>query len=134
MTTTEQRYAQIDKEVLVLTWACDRFSDYLISLNFNIHTNHNRWYHSSAQIDWKNFRFTFNASIFKCYMIPLSDFTHPWQRSCHCRHVIQSFRTRTKQFRSFLSQRDNVYVKRVVQSLPDSGGQLEKLKRNRSKM
>ena len=28
MTSTEQRYAQIEKEALALTWACKRFSDY----------------------------------------------------------------------------------------------------------
>ena len=40
MTTTEQRYAQIEKEALALTWACERFSDYLIGLDFHIQTDH----------------------------------------------------------------------------------------------
>ena len=40
MTPTEQRYAQIEKEALALTWACDRFSDYLIGLDFHIQTDH----------------------------------------------------------------------------------------------
>ena len=40
MTTTEQRYAQIEKEALALTWACERYSDYLIGLKFHIHTDH----------------------------------------------------------------------------------------------
>ena len=40
MTPTEQRYAQIEKEVLALTWACERFSDYLIGLDFHIQTDH----------------------------------------------------------------------------------------------
>ena len=30
MTETEQRYAQIVKEALALTWACERLSQYLI--------------------------------------------------------------------------------------------------------
>lgn len=40
MTPTEQRYAQIEKEALAFTWACERLSDYLIGLPFHIHTDH----------------------------------------------------------------------------------------------
>ena len=38
--TTEQRYAQLEKESLAFTWACERFADYLIGLKFHIHTDH----------------------------------------------------------------------------------------------
>ena len=37
MTPTEQRYAQIEKESLAITWACD---DFLIGLKFHIETGH----------------------------------------------------------------------------------------------
>jgi len=40
MSATEQRYAQIEKEALVSTWACDRFSDYLLGKQFHIETDH----------------------------------------------------------------------------------------------
>ena len=40
MTNTEQRYAQIEKEALALTWACERFSDYLIGMVFHCETDH----------------------------------------------------------------------------------------------
>ncbi|MCY3930012.1 MAG: RNase H-like domain-containing protein, partial [Acidobacteria bacterium] len=40
MTSTEQRYAQIEKEALALTWACERFSDYLIGMVFHCETDH----------------------------------------------------------------------------------------------
>ena len=40
MTPTEMRYAQIEKEALAFTWACERLSDYLIGMKFHIHTDH----------------------------------------------------------------------------------------------
>ena len=37
---TEQRYAQIKKEALVLTWVCERCEEYLLGTTFHLHTNH----------------------------------------------------------------------------------------------
>ena len=40
MTSTEQRYAQIEKEALATTWACEKFSDYILGKDIAIETDH----------------------------------------------------------------------------------------------
>ena len=40
MTETERRYAQIEKEALATTWACERFSTYILGKKFGIEMDH----------------------------------------------------------------------------------------------
>ena len=40
MSDTEQRYAQIEKEALAVTWACEKFSSYVLGMHFTIETDH----------------------------------------------------------------------------------------------
>ena len=40
MSETERHYAQIEKEALASTWACEKFSDYLLGLRFKIESDH----------------------------------------------------------------------------------------------
>jgi transposase InsO family protein len=40
LTKTESRYAQIEKEALGLTWACEKFKEYIMGLNVVLETDH----------------------------------------------------------------------------------------------
>ena len=40
MSECERRYAQIEREALALTWACEKFSMYIIGLKFDLLTDH----------------------------------------------------------------------------------------------
>ena len=35
MTETKGRYAQIEKEALASTWACERFAEYILGIKFH---------------------------------------------------------------------------------------------------
>ena len=40
MTDTERRYAQVEKEALATTWACDKFANYILGKKIEIETDH----------------------------------------------------------------------------------------------
>ena len=40
LTETERRYAQVEKEALAITWACEKLSNYLLGKKFLIETDH----------------------------------------------------------------------------------------------
>ena len=40
LSNTEKNYAVIEKEALAATWACERFSDYVLGLDFTVETDH----------------------------------------------------------------------------------------------
>ena len=40
LTAVEQRHAVIEKEALAATWACVKFSDYVLGMTFTLETDH----------------------------------------------------------------------------------------------
>ena len=42
LSSTEEKYAQIEKEALATMWACERLADYLIGKTFHIETDRHK--------------------------------------------------------------------------------------------
>lgn len=40
LSTTEMRYAQIEKEALALIWACEKFHEFIYGIHFKLETDH----------------------------------------------------------------------------------------------
>ena len=129
MTATEQRYAQIEKEALAPTWACERFSDYLIGLKFHIHTDHNPLVplFSTKRLDElplrvQRFRLRMLRYHFTISHIPGKDLV--------IADMLSRAPTSTPSDSDLLFYREtSVFVDAVVQSVPASDAQLERIKR-----
>ena len=87
LTTTEQRYAQIEKEALAVTWACERLRDFLTGLQFHIYTDHKPFSlvpllttKGLDELPIRIQRFCFCLMRFS-YIYSIS---HPWKRFNSC--------------------------------------------------
>jgi len=79
LTPTESRYAQIEKEALATTWACERLEDFLIGKQFHIETDHKPLV---PLFGVKN--------LGEPYEVRLHNFPCSWEEPCHSRCTIQS--------------------------------------------
>lgn len=51
----EQRYTHVENEALAVTWAAERFSSYLLGLDFTIETDHKPLRALLGQKHWMTF-------------------------------------------------------------------------------
>ena len=128
MTPTEQRYAQIEKEALALTWACERFSDYLLGLDFHIQTDHKPLvplFSTKAleqlPIRVQRFRLRMMRYRFTISHVPGKDLIVADMLS---RAPTSTPSTADQQFH----QEGNAFINTVIQGLPASDQQLETIK------
>ena len=65
MTDIELLYAQIEKKILEIMWICERLADYLVGLQFHIHTDHKPLIYFFLQINHlMRYRRIFNGFVF----------------------------------------------------------------------
>ena len=129
LTPTEQRYAQIEKEALAFTWACERFSDYLVGLQFHIETDHKPLVplFSTKNLDElpirvQRFRMRMMRFLFTISHVPGKNLTVADTLS---RAPLEE----TRDSDQTLQEEADALVNLVVQSLPVTERRLEEIKR-----
>ena len=130
LTPTETRYAQIEKEALAFTWACERFSDYLLGLTFHIQTDHKPLVplFSSKNLDELPIR----VQRFRLRMMRF-DFTisHvPGKSLLVADALSRAPSTDAVDSDTLLQLETAAYVNAVVQSLPATERQLERIRQH----
>ena len=130
LTPTEQRYAQIEKEALAFTWACERFSDFLLGMEFDIHTDHKPLVPlfgsknlEELPVHVQRFRLRMMRFKFTIFHIPGKNLllADALSRAPISEAVNEDL---------FLQQETAAYVSIVVQSLPATEKQLERIRRH----
>ena len=128
LTPTELQYAQIEKEALAFTWACERFCDYLVGIPFHINTDHKPLVplFSSKKLDELPIR----VQRFRLRMMRFSfTISHVPGQSLLVADTLS--RAPLASDDTSLQLQTAAYVKAVVQSLPASEKQLERIKQHR---
>ena len=129
----EERYTQIEKEALAFTWACERFSDFLVGIEFAIQTDHKLLVplFSTKNLDklpvWvqrfqiRMLRFSFTISRVPGKQLVIAD-------------ALSRAPSRTADDQDLLLQRDaSCSVNTVVESLPASEQRLYEIEQEQKK-
>ena len=127
--SAESRYATIEKECLAISWACDHFQQYLIGKQFTVHTDHRPMLAilQSKRLDelsprLQRFKLRLLRFSFIVVYVPGREQTVPDAMS---RAPINSTGDSSV---SFLIQEVDSYCLGMINSLPISDIQLEKLR------
>ncbi|CAB3983327.1 Transposon Ty3-G Gag-Pol poly [Paramuricea clavata] len=90
MTTTEARYAQIEKEALAVTWACERSSNYIIGKPITIETDHKLLVHLLTNHTIDKLPPRLQRYKMRLMRFHIKDVRHvPWKTTLHSRHSVQ---------------------------------------------
>ena len=130
MTPTEVRYAQIEKEALALTWACEKFGDYLVGLKFHIFTDHKPLVplQSTKHLDElplqvQRFRLRLMRYYFTISHVPGKDMTIPDALS-------RAPTTEATLNEEGFQDEVNAYVNVVIKNLPASQGRIQQIRKH----
>ena len=130
MTSTERRYAQIEKEALAFTWACERLSDYLTGLKFQIETDHKPLV---PLFSTKNLEeLPLRVQRFRLRMMRFSfTITHvPGKELVIANTLSRAPAGEATQAENLLEEESRAYVNLVLESIPATEQRLEEIRRH----
>ena len=129
LTACEQRYAQIEKEALATTWACERFNSYLLGKTFEVQTDHKPLIYllsSKKDLDClppriQRFRMRLMKYSFNIVHVP--------GKNLNCADALsRAPNSEPTTVDRTLEEEGNLYVNYVFQTLPATGKRLEEIK------
>jgi hypothetical protein len=130
LTPTEQRYAQIEKEALAFTWACERFTDFLLGMEFHIHTDHKPLV---PLFDAKNLdELPIRVQLFRLRMMRYKfTISHVPRTSLKVADALSRAPVSTAMPTDILFQQETAaYVETVVKNLQATDKQVQRIKRH----
>ena len=115
MSGVEQRYVYMEKEALETTWACERYSNFLIGKTFHIETDHKPLVSLLGQNE--------------ADALPVQHITYAGKGLDNCRHVITApfVESQHPEDKSFQDE-CQAYVNAVMSALPVTDKRLLKIK------
>lgn len=129
LTPVEQRYAQVEKEALGLTWACERFRDFLIGQYFEMETDHKPLLSllGAQELDIlppriQRFRMRLMRYSYKISHVPGKSL---WTADVLSRAPLPASKDNTNEE---LMESTNIYVDNIVEHLPASQSFLDNLR------
>ena len=134
LTPTEQRYATIEKEGLGITWACERFRDFLIGKQFHIETDHKPLVSLFGRKDISEL-----SSRIQRFRMRLMDFTYTISHVEGRKMVISDALSRAPLYRELSTKDEQAcidienYVDYVISSLPVTDTRLREIIDNQTK-
>ena len=128
LTTTEQRYAQIEKEALAVTWSLEHWYNLLVGMKFHVQTDHKPLVplFSTKTIDELPIR----IQRFRMRLMRFSfDISHvPGKELCTADALSRAPLPTPETFDDDLTQQSQSYVSAVLLTLPASDRRLEEIR------
>lgn len=128
LSSTEQRYAQIEKEALAIAWGCEKFRDYLTGTHFRLETDHKPLIPIFSKKNLDDLSPRLQRMKLRMMRYSFSIFHTPGKKLYAADALSRKPQERQKEADELEEELD-VYVRMVTSSLPASTNRLKEIRR-----